>query len=136
LYFPVGAGLLGDREANEGYLDQIRCANLKLSSLVDSILARSSRPPVILLQSDHGHGRMGALPPFSKLNRYQLSERMSLFSAYLLPGIPDDAVADSITPVNAVRLVLRHYFGADLPPLEDATYWVLEDSPDEVMRVK
>lgn len=136
LYWPAGAGLLGDEEANRGYLDQIRCANRKVAALVDSILIRSSRPPVILLQADHGHGRLGVLPPFEKLNSYQLRERMSVFSAYLLPGLPGSAIADSVTPVNAVRLVLRHYFGADLPPLEDASYWAPKDRPRDLTRIK
>ncbi|MGH7580012.1 MAG: hypothetical protein ACREM9_07560 [Gemmatimonadales bacterium] len=136
LYWPAGAGLPGDEEANEGYLDQIRCANRKLSALVDSILTRSRRPPVILLQSDHGHGRIGHLPRFEKLNPYQLRERMSVFSAYLLPGLSNGAIGDSVTPVNAVRVVLRHYFGADLPPLEDASFWGLEDRPHDLVRVR
>jgi hypothetical protein len=134
-YWPVGAGRRGDEEANRGYLDQIRCANRKLAELVDSILARSSRPPVILLQADHGHGRIGQLPAFEKVSAYQLRERMSVFSAYLLPGVPSGAVRDSVTPVNALRLVLRHYFGADLPPLEDASYWGPEERPFDVVRV-
>jgi hypothetical protein len=136
LYWPVGAGLPGDEEATRGYLDQIRCANRKIAALVDSILARSSRPPVILLQADHGHGRLGHLPALEKVSAYQLRERMSVFSAYLLPGVPSDAIPDSVTPVNASRLVLRHYFGADLPLLEDASYWGPEDSPLELARIK
>ena len=136
LYWPVGAGLPDDDEANRGYLDQIRCANRKLTTVVDSILSRSRRPAVILLQSDHGHGRIGHLPPFEKLNAYQLRERMSVFAAYRLPGIPPGAVRDSVTPVNALRLTLRHYFGADLPPLEDASYWGLEDKPFDLVRIK
>jgi hypothetical protein len=38
--------------------------------------------------------------------------------------------------VNAVRLVLRHYFGADLSPLEDASYWAAKDRPLDMVRVK
>ena len=137
LYWPAGAGLPGDVEADRGYLDQIRCANRKIEALVDSILARSGRPPIILLQSDHGHGRIGHLPPsVEQLTAYQLRERMSVFAAYLLPGLPAGVVADSITPVNAFRLVLRQYFGADLPPVEDASYWGLEDSPFEPARIR
>jgi hypothetical protein len=136
LYWPVGAGLPDDDEANRGYLDQIRCANRKLAIVVDSILARSRRPAVILLQADHGHGRIGHLPPFEKLNAYQLRERMSVFAAYRLPGLPAGTVRDSVTPVNALRLMLRHYFGAALPPLEDASYWGLEDKPFDLVRIK
>jgi hypothetical protein len=136
LYWPAGTGLPGDEEADRGYLDQIRCANRKLEALVDSILARSKRQPIILLQSDHGHGRIGHLPPFEKLNAYQLRERMSVFAAYRLPGLPAAVIADSVTPINAFRTVLRHYFGADLPPLEDASYWGLKERPFDLVRIR
>jgi hypothetical protein len=61
---------------------------------------------------------------------------MSVFSAYLLPGLPSGVISDSVTPVNAVRLVLRHYFGADLPPLEDAGYWAQKHRPMELTRIR
>jgi len=128
-YWPANAGMIGDDEANRGYLDEISCANRKLAVLVDTILARSSRPPVILLQADHGHGRIGKLPELKYVDHYRLEERMAAFSAYLLPGLGPDAVSDSITPVNALRLVLRHYLAADLPPVEDASFWSSEDRP-------
>lgn len=136
LYWPPGAGMLGDEEADRGYLDQIRCANRKVAALVDSILARSTRPSVILLQSDHGHGRLGPYPPLEMVSSYQLRERMSVFSAYLLPGLPSGAIADSVTPVNAIRLVLRNYFGADLPPLENVSYWAAKDRPLDMVRIE
>jgi hypothetical protein len=126
-YWPANAGMVGDEEATRGYLDQISCTNRKVAALVDSILARSRRPPVILLQSDHGHGRLGRLPELKYVDRYRLEERMAAFSAYLLPGVADGAIRDSITPVNVVRLVLGHYFAADMPPIEDASFWSSED---------
>ena len=61
---------------------------------------------------------------------------MSVFAAYRLPGIPDSMIGDSITPVNALRTVLRHYFGADLPPVEDASYWGLESNPLDLVRIR
>lgn len=135
-YWPLAAGMLGDEEATKGYLDQISCANRKVAALIDSILTRSRHPPVILIQADHGHGRLGRLPEYGKLNAYQLRERMSVFSAYLLPGMGAGVVGDSITPVSAMRLVLRHYFGADLPPMEDASYWSTEEVPFEFVRIE
>jgi hypothetical protein len=41
-----------------------------------------------------------------------------------------------VTPVSALRLVLRHYFGADLPPLPDASYWSSNDRPYDFARVR
>lgn len=126
-YWPANAGMMGDEEATRGYLDQITCANRKLAALVGSILVRSPRPAVILLQSDHGHGRLGRLPELRYVDRYRLEERMAAFAAYLLPGVADTAIGDSISPVNAMRFVLRQYFAADLPPLQDSSYWSSED---------
>ncbi|HEY9508149.1 MAG TPA: hypothetical protein VIQ27_19515 [Gemmatimonadales bacterium] len=135
-YFPMGSGVIGNDEEAKAYLEQIGCANRKVLQLVDSIMARSRVPPVILLQSDHGHGRFGRyLPKFGEVDAYRGRERMSVFSAYLLPGVDRRLVGDSITPVNAVRLVLRSYFGADLPPLEDASYWATEPHPLDLDRV-
>jgi hypothetical protein len=136
-YWPLGAGVLGDEKATKGYLEQIGCVNRKIAVLVDSILTRSRRPPVILLQADHGHGRQGRhLPDHQDLHPFGLRERMSVFSAYRLPGVSAADIDDSITPVNAARLVLRHYFGADLPPLEDASYWSTEGRPFDFVRVE
>jgi hypothetical protein len=135
-YYPAKAGLIGDREATEGYLDQISCANRKLTALVDTILARSHHPPVILLQSDHGHGRIGRLPALEFVNGDRVDERMAAFAAYLLPGVEAGRITDSITPVNAMRLLLAHYFGADLSSLPDVSYWSSEDRPLEFVRIQ
>jgi hypothetical protein len=135
-YWPANAGMAGDRIATEGYLDEIRCTNRKLAALVDSILARSERPPVILLQSDHGHGRLGRLPDLQFVGRRRLRERLAAFTAYYLPGLDPERVVDSITPINAMRLVLSHYLRADLPPIEDASYWSSEERPLEFVRAE
>jgi hypothetical protein len=109
---------------HQGYLDQIRCVNRKVLEVVDSIRARSRVPPVILIQADHGHGRMGrTVPPLGEVSSYAVSERISCFAAYSLPTVRPEEVWDSISPVNATRLLLRHYFGANLPVLPDITYW-------------
>jgi hypothetical protein len=135
-YWPLGTGRRGDGEATRGYLDQISCTNRKVEALVDSILTRSRHPPVILIQADHGHGRLGNLPEYEQVSASQLRERMSVFSAYHLPGVGTGSVGDSITPVSVTRLVLRHYFGADLPPIQDASYWAADGRPTELVRIE
>jgi hypothetical protein len=61
---------------------------------------------------------------------------MSVFSAYHFPGLSADSVSDSITPVNAIRLLLRYYFGADLPPREEASFWTTQSPPFEFVRLR
>jgi acyl-CoA synthetase (AMP-forming)/AMP-acid ligase II len=130
------AGYWGDEEATRGYLDQVSCTNRKVSALVDTILTRSRRPSVILLQSDHGHGRIGRIPALKYVKPDQVKERMAAFAAYLVPTLEAKRITDSITPVNVMRLVLSHYFGADLPLLEDASYWSSEDRPLDFVRIE
>jgi hypothetical protein len=106
------------------YVEQIECLNRKLLGLVDAIRRRSGTPPVILLQADHGHGRLGRLAPgLDAVAPWQVAERRAVFAAYALPGVPVGEVSDSITPVNIIRVVLRHYFNVDLPNRPDVTYW-------------
>jgi hypothetical protein len=108
----------------QAYVAQIECLNRKLLVLIDAIQKRASTPPVILLQADHGHGRLGRIAPgLDAVAPWQVAERRAVFAAYALPGVPADEVSDSITPVNIVRLMLRHYFSADLPNRPDVTYW-------------
>jgi hypothetical protein len=136
-YWPTDGGKLGDDEATRAYLDQITCVNRKIEAMVGAILSRSPRPPIIVLQSDHGHGRIGRHPPgLGALSAYQVRERMSVFSAYHFPGLSADSVSDSITPVNAIRLLLRYYFGADLPPREEASFWTTQSPPFEFVRLR
>ena len=136
-YWPIRDDGAEDAKVKVAYVDQIRCLNRKLMTLVDSLQQRSRIPPVILLQSDHGHGRLGRdLPGLERATPDRISDRISVFGAYSLPGVSADSLADSITPVNVVRLVLRHYFRADLPPLQDATYWSAHDRPYRFIRVR
>jgi Sulfatase len=119
------------------YVEQIECLNRKLLVLVDALRQRPGTPPVILLQSDHGHGRLGRIAPALEATApWQVAERRAIFAAYSLPGVPAEAVSDSISPVNAIRLVLRHYFDADLPSLPDVTYWSAWARPYRFTRIE
>jgi hypothetical protein len=115
---------LDPARVRQDYLDQIQCVNQKVLAAVDAIRDRSALPPIILLQADHGHGRLGRdLPDIGRASPEAIRERSSVFAAYLLPGLPSDSVPPGVTAVNVVRLVLRHYFGADSPALPDLTFW-------------
>jgi hypothetical protein len=121
----------------KAYVEQIECLNRKLLVLVDALRERSRIPPVILLQSDHGHGRLGRKAPgLEATTPWQVAERRAIFAAYSLPGLRPGAVSDSISPVNAIRLVLRHYFSADLPPRPEVTYWSGWNRPYRFTRVE
>ena len=77
---------------------------------VDTLLAESETPPIIIFQGDHGPW----LQPREK--------RMWIFNAYYLPE-NNDKLYSKITPVNTFRLVFNTYFGGKYDMLEDVSYF-------------
>jgi hypothetical protein len=129
-----GADAVPQREA---YREQVECTDRHLEKLVQAIRQHASVPPIILIQSDHGHGRLGwPVPSLKDSPPDRVEERISPFSAYALPGLPSDSLYPGITPINVIRLLLRYYFGADTPPLEDRTYWADTWRPYEFDRIR
>jgi hypothetical protein len=94
----------------KGYVNQAQFLNKKLLQAVDTILAESDVPPVIILQGDHGPW----LQPKDK--------RMWIFAAMYFPGHQDKLYA-TISPVNIFRLVFNLYFGGKYELLEDVSYF-------------
>lgn len=94
----------------KGYTNQLTFLNRKMLEAVDTILANSQTPPVIVIQGDHGPW----LQPREK--------RMWILSTYYLPG-HHDKLYPSITPVNTFRLVFDSYFGGSYGTLPDVSYF-------------
>jgi hypothetical protein len=125
--------LAGDGEAfggspaeyQEQYIEQLRYINSQMQIAVDAILDNSARPPVILIQGDHGPG---SLLRRDSIDRTCLFERASILSAYYLPGNPPQ-LSHNISPVNSFRVVLNTYFGTELDILTDRTYFSPQSRP-------
>jgi hypothetical protein len=116
----------------------VTCTNRMLLSLVDTLLSASRRPPIIILQGDHGHGRfpLGRPPALSAVTREQVEDRTQVFAAYHMPAVPPAAIRDSISPVNVWPLLLTHHFGTPTPALPDESYWSTFERPFEFVRVR
>ena len=99
----------------EAYIGQVIFINHEILQVIDTILAKSEIPPIIIIQGDHG-------PP-PKLAP-SAAQKMPILNAYYLPGVDTDKVLySSISPVNTFRVILNSYFGQDLPLLEDISYY-------------
>ena len=119
------------------YLEQLQCLNRLLLGTVGRILAESKVAPVIIIQGDHGTKLLHATgydspdevpPPAAR-------ERFGAFGAYYLPDGGAEAFGDSVTVVNVLGNVLRHYLGARLPRAGDEQYISPAEFPYDFRKV-
>ncbi len=118
------------RASIPNYLAHVSCANKRTMELVETILASSKNPPVIIIQADEGPYNM--LYPMPKTKKVgfdfagasddTLNERFPILNALYLPGVDTSDLYPSMTPVNTFRFIFNKYFGADLGLLPDKNY--------------
>jgi hypothetical protein len=94
----------------KGYVAQVQFLNKNMLQAIDTIVANSETPPIIIIQGDHG-------PWLQPKDR-----RMWILNAYYLPG-HEDALYSTITPVNTFRVVFNKYFGGNYDMLKDVSYF-------------
>jgi hypothetical protein len=110
---------------DEYYGPQVTYLNTLLGATVRRILAQSSRPPIIIIQGDHGPG---SVPDWDRLTREQVLEQPDIFYAVYLPpsGAHPHApfeLYDSISPVNTFRVILSRFFDTTMALLPDRSYF-------------
>lgn len=115
----------------EHYVDQMIFINKKLLEFIDTILAKSEEPPVIILQGDHGpRPEWRGLKSFlvdrenpEEFNKY-LRETLNIMNAYYVPEKVKKNLYHEITPVNSFRVLFNGLFGTNFKLLEDKTFIV------------
>jgi len=105
---------------NEYYAYQIDYLNQAILETIDEILENSSRPVVIILQSDHGDGKyLDRDKPTTK----GVEVRSAILNAiYYSDGEYGD-LYPSMTPVNTFRVTFNHWFGTQYPIIHDTVYF-------------
>ncbi len=114
-------------EDKDGYINGVKFSNKKIKQIVDELLTNTENPPVIIIQADHGFGF--DFDP-SNPNNDGIEQKMSIFSAYYLPGIEKSLPRDVITPVNTFRIIFNSYFNADYNLLENKMYLTDDNNTD------
>lgn len=113
---PKQAGTTRSENTNL-YRDQVIFISNQMKEILPRIIANSARPPIILLQSDHG-------PPIPG----SPAKRMKNLNAYYVPGV-DMALYPTVSPVNSFRMIFNAYFDQNLPLLEDMSLYSIYDDP-------
>jgi hypothetical protein len=108
----------------KAYRDQVAYLNSRMLPLLQSIITKSTPPPIIIVQGDHGGIETTG------------EQRMAILNAYYLPDGGDQLLHDHITPVNSFRLILNYYFGASYEELENVSYFSDYKNPYKYTPVK
>tara|TARA_B100001245_G_C22797561_1_gene384519 strand:- start:96 stop:905 length:810 start_codon:yes stop_codon:yes gene_type:complete len=111
----------------DGYINGVMFANKKITQIVDELLTDPENPPVIIIQADHG---FGIDVDSSKPSKENLEQRMSILSAYYLPGVEENLSDDVTTSVNTFRMIFNSYFNTDYDLLENKIYVNDENNTD------
>lgn len=119
---PVGMSL---PEYRQRYIGQIEYINSQLRFVIETILDKSTTPPIIILQADHGPG-LSVISHSSESSC--LKARFSAFGAYYLAGMERKDLPQDLTPVNLFRIIFNEYFGANLELLENHQFYTKGDS--------
>jgi len=104
-----------DHADPRNYLQQYVFITGKMLEAAAAILADSPRPPVIIIQSDHGYRGSRGRKNWKRI--VDPAEARRVFNALLLPGMPMEAIDPSLSPRNNFRLVFNLYFGTTYPLL-------------------
>ena len=87
----------------EGYLDQIYFANKKIKEFVDAVLAMSDKPPIIVIQGDHGSRLLKGYDGDA--------DSHAVFNAFYLPRNDYEAYSADISPSYTMGTILSQYYG-------------------------
>ncbi|MBN2500091.1 MAG: sulfatase-like hydrolase/transferase [Anaerolineales bacterium] len=101
------------------YLDQTTYLNKQVIAMVDEILANSKTPPIIILQSDHGHD---SHIDYDHPDQTGLHIRSAILNAYYLPDGAEADLYPSISPVNSFRVIFNHWFNTNYAILPDDNF--------------
>jgi len=118
--------MISRADYERGYVGQLQYVNRRTLEAIDAIQRSSRRPPIIIVQGDHG-SRMNL--DWDRLDKSDLREPFSILNAYCVPQSIRPALYDNITPVNSFRVLLSKEFGENLRRLDDRSAYSTAGDP-------
>lgn len=109
VFMPDGLFRWPPTEDGAAYQDQIQFMNDRLIQILQTIISKSAKPPIIVVQGDHA--------------RLWDEKRNRILNAYLLPEGGEANIYPEITPVNTFRIIFNEYFNANYDLLPDVSYY-------------
>lgn len=106
----------------DSYVKQLRYVNKEMKKVVEGILSQSEKPPIIIIQSDHGIGTLYIDIKKKSFSAYELESIFGNLIACYIPGDISKQLYQSISPINLFRIVLNNFLGTHLELLKDRSY--------------
>jgi len=106
-YSKEGFWPIDEQHEDEGYLDEIKYLNSRMTDILQTIIDKSVVPPIIVLMGDHGS---------------IFSDHYMNLNALYLPENGKQHLYPSITPVNSFRVIFDSVFGTNFGLLPDVSY--------------
>ncbi len=107
------------REYVERYRAQLEFITGKAKTMVERILAASPRPPLIILQADHGPG---SVLNWDDPEPTDLAERFAILNACYIPKTVN-SFPESLSPVNSFRYLFDQLFATDYGLLPNKSWF-------------
>jgi len=104
------------------YTDAITFTNKKMEDVITTILAKSTTPPIIIVQGDHGISHKVEGIGTSGNGLLDKKRMHAILNAYYLPDGGKKYLYPTISPVNSFRLIFNHYFGMHYKMMPDSIY--------------
>ena len=108
VFTPEGDFRQGDTQSKDAYRDQILFMNKRIPDILRTIIAKSIKSPIIIVQADHGGGWD--------------NNWVRILNAYYLPDGGNAGIYPTITPVNTFRLIINEYFNGTYRLLPDISF--------------
>jgi len=108
----------GQQHVQKNYIGYLQYCNKIFLELIDSILKKSKKPPIIIFMGDHGFRHF--IAPVEQQYHF-----MNFNSVYL-PGQNYTGFYDSISGVNQFRIILNQQFKMNFSLLKDSTSFMKE----------
>jgi len=113
------ASLMEEQQHQQNnYIGYLRYCNKIFLQIIDAILQKSKKPPIIIFMGDHGFRHF--IHPVDQ--RYHFMN----FNSIYLPNKDYTGFYDSISGVNQFRIILNKQFKLDLSLLKDSSSFMKE----------
>lgn len=115
------------------YVDQLLYLNRRVDEIVTTILRDSPKPPIIIIESDHG-----SASTYKSKKRWKdkfYPERTGILNAWYAPPEVLAKVTDNMHSVNTFRILFSTLFGADYPLLDRHIYASWYGKPNAIHEI-